>query len=350
MNIIEVNASRRYDIFVEEGLLNRAGMYCAQVLRGKKVLLLTDETVGALYLNTVKQSLEASGFEVNPYTVAVGEDSKSTATYLQVVSYLAENHFTRSDAIVALGGGVVGDLGGFCAATYLRGIGFVQIPTTLLACVDSSVGGKTAVNLPEGKNLLGAFYQPWLVLCDPTALQTLPSEIYADGMAEVIKYGMIRDRTLFEALERGELTDTEIICRCVAIKRDIVEQDERDTGCRQLLNFGHTVGHAVEKCSDFSISHGSAVAIGMAVLTRALSAMGKTPAEECERLLALLAACGLPTTCDIAPQALYEVALSDKKRANDTLALITVPVIGEGGIETIAVTELARYIEMGAVK
>lgn len=348
MTIIEVKASRRYRILVEEGILDHIGVHCAEVLHGKKVLLLTDETVGALYLDAAKLSLEASGFEVIPHTVSVGEGSKSTSTYLRVVSCLAQNRFTRSDAIVALGGGVVGDLGGFCAASYLRGVGFVQIPTTLLACVDSSVGGKTAVNLPEGKNLLGAFYQPWLVLCDPLVLRTLSPAIYADGMAEVIKYGMIRDRALFEALERGELTDTEIICRCVAIKRDVVEADEHDTDCRQLLNFGHTVGHAVEKCSEFAISHGSAVAIGMAILARAMTAMGNMSAAECDRLLKLLAARGLPTTCELAPRALYEAALADKKRAGDTLALIAVPVIGEGRIEHISVAELARYIEMGA--
>lgn len=349
MKIVEVKASRCYQIFVEEGLLERVGTLCADVLHGNKVLLLTDETVGALYLATVKRSLEASGFEVVPYTVAVGEGSKSTATYLQVVSFLAEHRFTRSDAVVALGGGVVGDLGGFCAASYLRGIGFVQIPTTLLACVDSSVGGKTAVNLPEGKNLLGAFYQPWLVLCDPAVLRTLTPAIYADGMAEVIKCGMIRDRALFEALERGALTDTDIICRCVAIKRDVVEADERDNGCRQLLNFGHTVAHAVEKCSDFVISHGSAVAIGMAVIARAMAAMGTMPQAECDRLLALLTACGLPIDCDFAPSALYDAALADKKRTNDMLGLITVPTIGEGRIERIPVTELVQYIERGTM-
>ncbi len=350
MKTINVCASRSYEILVEDGLLDHAGERCAAVLRGKHVLLLTDETVGALYRERVQRSLTQSGFAVHPFTVAPGEGSKSMETYRQVVSFLAENRFTRSDAVVALGGGVVGDLGGFCAATYLRGIAFVQIPTTLLACVDSSVGGKTAVNLPEGKNLLGAFYQPWLVLCDPTVLQTLTPAIYADGMAEVIKYGMIRDWALFEALERGTLSDTEIICRCVSIKRDVVEQDERDTGCRQLLNFGHTVGHAVEKCSGFAVSHGSAVAIGMAYLSRALVTMGQMPSEECHRLLALLEARGLPTRCDVTPQALYEAALSDKKRADDQLALITVPTIGDGQIETIPVTALARYIEQGAAQ
>lgn len=347
MERIDVHASRCYSILIEDGLLSQAGAQCAAVLRGKNILLLTDETVSALYLDTVRGSLEAAGFTVVPYVVAVGESSKSTATYLQVVSFLAAHGFTRSDAIVALGGGVVGDLGGFCAATYLRGIAFVQIPTTLLACVDSSVGGKTAVNLPEGKNLLGAFYQPWLVLCDPQVLRTLEPATYADGMAEVIKYGMIRDKALFEALERGELSDAQIIQRCVSIKRDVVQADERDHGCRQLLNFGHTVGHAVEKCSEFAVSHGRAVAIGMAIVTRAMVAMGTADADECARLLALLKAQNLPIECEFSAQALYEAALSDKKRSNDTLGLITVPTIGDGRIETIPVSELYRYIEMG---
>lgn len=348
MESIEVRASRCYNILIEDGLLSRAGTYCAEVLHGKNVLLLTDETVGGLYLDTVRDSLVAAGFAVTPYVVPVGEGSKSTETYLQVVSFLAAHGFTRSDAIVALGGGVVGDLGGFCAASYLRGIGFVQIPTTLLACVDSSVGGKTAVNLPEGKNLLGAFYQPWLVLCDPQVLRTLTPAIYADGMAEVIKYGMIRDRALFDALERGEADDAAIIKRCVSIKRDVVEADERDHGCRQLLNYGHTVGHAVEKFSHFGISHGSAVAIGMAIVSRAMAAMGTASPEDCERLTALLQKHHLPIACEFTPQELYQAALNDKKRANDTLGLIVVPSIGEGQVHKIPVTELLNYIEMGS--
>lgn len=347
METIEVRASRCYTIVIEEGLLARAGEHCTQVLHGKKVLLLTDETVNALYGDTVERSLCEAGFEVTRLAVPVGEGSKSTAVYLQVVSFLAANGFTRSDAIVALGGGVVGDLGGFCAASYLRGIGFVQIPTTLLACVDSSVGGKTAVNLPEGKNLLGAFYQPWLVLCDPCALRTLPKAIYADGMAEVIKYGMIRDSELFALLESEKLRDAEIISRCVSIKRDVVQADERDHGCRQLLNYGHTIGHAVEKCSNFGISHGSAVAIGMAIVARAMVAMGTMAAKDCARLTALLKKHGLPTTCDFSAAALYEVALSDKKRANDMLGLIVCPTVGDGQINKIPVTALMEYIEKG---
>lgn len=347
METVEVNASRRYRIHIEEGLLSRVGEYCAAVLRGKRVLLLTDETVGALYQETVLQSLEGSGFQATPYTVPAGESSKSTGTYLQLVSFLAEQKFTRSDALVALGGGVVGDLGGFCAATYLRGIGFVQIPTTLLACVDSSVGGKTAVNLPEGKNLLGAFYQPWVVLCDPLVLRTLTPSIYADGMAEVIKYGMIRDRELFDQLERRALSPAEIIRCCVTIKRDVVEADEQDHGCRQLLNFGHTVGHAIEKCSHFAVSHGSAVAIGMAVVSRAMTRQGEMEAEDSRRLEALLSACGLPTVCDFSAEELWQATLADKKRSDDTVGLIVVPRIGDAAIRQVSLEELRRYIEMG---
>ncbi len=342
MECIEVKASRSYDILIENGLLATVGEQCRRVLRGKKVLLLTDETVGDLYLDSVCESLGRAAFEVHCLAVPVGEASKSTQTYLQVVSLLAAKGFTRSDAVVALGGGVVGDLGGFCAATYLRGIGFVQIPTTLLACVDSSVGGKTAVNLPEGKNLLGAFYQPWLVLCDPQVLRTLPANVYADGMAEVVKYGMICDRALFEALESDGLDDAEIIKRCVAIKRNVVQADEHDHGCRQLLNFGHTVGHAVEKCSEFAISHGSAVAIGMAMVARATM-----KAEDTARLEALLKRCGLPVQCTFSAEALYKAACNDKKRDNDTLNLIVCEAIGEGKIHPIAVAEMQALIEKG---
>ncbi len=347
MKTVEVNASRRYFIHIEEGLLSSVGAYCAKVLHGAKILLLTDTTVGPLYGNRVRVSLEESGFRVAEYTVPAGESSKSTAVYLQLVSFLAEHAFTRSDALVALGGGVVGDLGGFCAATYLRGIGFVQIPTTLLACVDSSVGGKTAVNLPEGKNLLGAFYQPWAVLCDPQVLATLTPAEYADGMAEVIKYGMIWDAAFLSKLEQEALSDAEIIHRCVTIKRDVVEADEQDRGCRQLLNFGHTVGHAVEKCSGFSVSHGSAVAIGMAIVSRALVKKGALAAEECRRLLLLLEKQGLPTACDFTAEVLWQAALADKKRVDDRVGLITVPHLGEARVESVTLDELHRYIEMG---
>jgi 3-dehydroquinate synthase len=348
MKTVTVNASTSYDILIGDGLLDRAGELCAEHIGICRVCVVTDDTVHTLYFDRLLRTLTKAGYEVYPFVIPHGEASKSTASLVALLEFCAEHRLTRSDALIALGGGVVGDLGGFCAATYLRGIGFVQVPTTLLACVDSSVGGKTAVNLPEGKNLLGAFYQPQLVLCDPTVLATLPRETYADGMAEVIKYGMIRDRALFEALEAGTLDDGEIIARCVAIKRDVVEADEHDRGCRALLNYGHTIGHAVEKCSHFAVSHGSGVAIGMAMLARAMVKKGAMAAEDARRLCALLERYALPTSCEYGADALYNAALSDKKRAGDTLSLITVPTIGRGEVTSIPVEALRDDIEKGS--
>ena len=257
MNTVHINASKSYDIIIEKGLLPRCGFYIKNVCQAQTICLVTDDTVDALYADTVIQSLQREGFRTVKFVFAHGEESKSSTTYLNLIDFLAENHITRSDVIVALGGGVVGDLSGFAAATFLRGISFIQIPTTLLACVDSSVGGKTAIDIPAGKNLLGAFHQPALVLCDPMTLSTLPDEIYRDGCAEIIKYAMITDAHFFEQLNNQPVKEweEEVIKRCVEIKRDIVMQDEFDRGQRALLNFGHTVGHAIEACSHFTISH-----------------------------------------------------------------------------------------------
>ena len=340
---INVGTQNGYEIHIEEGLLCRVAEECKAVLSSEKILLLTDSHVYPLYGETVSRALSDAGYAVSEYVIPAGEASKSVEQYLAVIDRLAADGFSRSDAIVALGGGVVGDLAGFCAETYLRGIPFVQIPTTLLACVDSSVGGKTAVNLSAGKNLLGAFYQPRLVLCDPLVLKTLEPSVYADGMAEVIKYGMIRDPELFEALENRAWTDTQIIARCVSIKSEIVAEDEFDNGVRLLLNYGHTIGHAVEKCSKFAVSHGSAVAIGMMVMAKA-EPNGEALAE---RLEAVLKTYGLPTRCEYAADDLYAVALSDKKRRNQTLHVITVPSLGNGRIVSIPVEELHTYLQKG---
>lgn len=343
MEKVKVGTGRPYEIHIEEGLLARVGEECAAVLGSEKILLLSDSNVFPLYGEAVGSRLKATGFAVFEYVIPAGENSKNTVQYLEIISLLAQHGFSRSDAIVALGGGVVGDLAGFCAATYQRGIPFVQIPTTLLACVDSSVGGKTAVNLPEGKNLLGAFYQPRLVLCDPLTLRTLPATVYADGMAEVIKYGMIRDRELFEALEKRAWNDTELITRCVTIKSEIVAADEFDNGCRLLLNYGHTIGHAVELCSEFSVSHGSAVAIGMAAMANA-EPNGQALAQRLETVLRLY---DLPTRCDFSEEDLYQAALSDKKRRNQQLHIVTVPQLAEGVVLTIPVENLRHYLREG---
>lgn len=343
MEIVKVGTSRTYEIHIEEGLLSRVAEECSAVLKSEKLLLLTDSNVAPLYAETVHNALSDAGYAVYEYVIPAGELSKSTEQYLRVVSALAKEGFSRSDAIVALGGGVVGDLAGFCASSYLRGIPFVQIPTTLLACVDSSVGGKTAVNLPEGKNLLGTFYQPRLVLIDPLTLKTLTPDVYADGMAEVIKYGMIRDAELFNALERRAWTDMQIITRCVTIKSEVVAADEFDNGCRLLLNYGHTIGHAIERCSGFEISHGSAVAIGMSVMAHA----EQDGAALSQRLDAVLRSYQLPTSCGFSAEELYGAAMVDKKRRNQTLHIITVPTLGNGTVVTIPVEELNTFLRKG---
>jgi len=305
--------------------------------------------VAPLYLNRVKDSLERAGFRVHSFVFPAGEDQKNGGTYLKLLEFLAARRLTRADGLIALGGGVVGDLAGFAAATFLRGIGFLQLPTTLLAAVDSSVGGKTAIDLTNGKNLAGAFYQPQAVLCDLDTLDTLPAEVFADGCAEVIKYGMIGDPALLARLETVDFRadPEELVARCVAQKRDLVEQDEFDTGARQLLNLGHTLGHGVEACSGYTVSHGRAVAIGMTLVTRAAVAFGRCPAEVLPRLRRLLERYGLPDATAYSAQALYEKTLSDKKRSGDTISLVVPIAWGASQLVRIPVSELPAWIERG---
>ena len=272
MKTITVHASQTYDIFIENGLLDACGTILKQTTKAQKAAIITDDTVEALYGARVRASLEKEGFEVIQFVFPHGELSKCSATLNQIYDFLCENSMTRTDCLVALGGGVVGDITGFAAATFLRGMDFVQIPTTLLAQVDSSVGGKTAIDLPGGKNLVGAFKQPVCVICDPRTLDTLPPEIFSDGMGEVIKYGMIRDAALFDLVaahtqESISAVLEEVIAACIAIKRDVVEADEFDTGERMILNYGHTLGHAIESYYHYeTYSHGSAVAAGMCMM------------------------------------------------------------------------------------
>ncbi len=349
MKKITINASTAYDIIIGANLLTSAGDYCKDALGGVcHVCIISDDTVASLYLATVKTSLERAGFLVDSFVFGHGEASKSTETLVSVWEFLAEHRLTRSDALVALGGGVVGDLCGFCAATYLRGIRFVQIPTTLLSAVDSSVGGKTGVDLRAGKNLAGAFHQPSLVLCDYQTLDTLPPEIFADGCAEVIKYGAICDRPFFDLLQSGIRSRIEdVIATCVCHKARIVEDDEFDHGTRQLLNLGHTVGHAIEACSNLSISHGSAVAIGMVIVTRAAVRLGLCPEDDLSSLIALLRAEGLPTECPFSADELASVASADKKRAGATITFVLPFGIGNSQLYPIPVSELRDLIAKG---
>ena len=338
MKWVRVNASRTYDVGIGPSLLDRLGAEIAARIRPQKICLVTDSRVAPIYAARVRAALEPVA-AVAEFVIPAGEASKNGQEYLSLLSFLAKEKLTRSDCLVALGGGVVGDLTGFAAATYLRGVAYVQVPTTLLAAVDSSVGGKTAIDLPEGKNLAGAF----------DLLSTLPPDIFRDGCAEVIKYGVLYDPALFSHLEeKGLGFDREaVIARCVELKRDVVARDEFDRGERQKLNLGHTVGHGVEARSGFTVSHGKAVAIGMAIVSRAAAEMGLCQKEDRDRILAVLERFSLPVSTSISPEELAKAALSDKKRAGNTVNLILPAAIGDCRIVPTPVAQLEGFLKAG---
>ena len=349
MKTVHVNASRSYDVLIGSGLLADLGHHAAAMKKVNKVCIVSDQNVWPLYGEIAKESLSSVGLEIVEFVFSAGEEQKNAETYLQLLNFLAENQLTRSDLIVALGGGVVGDLAGFAAATYLRGISFLQVPTTLLAMVDSSVGGKTAIDLSVGKNLGGAFYQPSLVLCDTDCLKSLPVDIFRDGCAEVIKYGMLYDPALFAHLaETGLDFDQEaVISRCVELKRNVVAEDEFDTGARMKLNLGHTFGHAVEAQSRFEIAHGKGVAIGMAIVSRAGAAYGICEESAKDAIIEILEKFDLPCSCDFSAESLYLAALSDKKRSGGTVNLIIPERIGFCRIAPTPVEKIQAFIEAG---
>ena len=350
MTTVTVNASGTYDALIGHGILPELGGRIQALLPlVHNVAVVTDETVAELYAEAVLDTLTRAGFTPHTYTLKPGESSKSGTIYLGLLNKLAEAGFTRSDCIVALGGGVVGDLAGFVAATFLRGIAYIQVPTTLLAMVDSSVGGKTAIDLPHGKNLAGAFYQPALVLIDTNTLETLPEEIFQDGMAEVIKYGMLNCSRLLDQLLHDDIIQAlpAIISTCVTIKRDLVEQDEFDTGQRMLLNLGHTVGHAIEKLSGYATSHGQAVAIGMAVDTRAAVAKQLCHPDCLHMLKRLLDRYKLPSRTDFSAKAIFEAAQTDKKRQGEEITIAIPRKLGHSVLVQIPVEELLHWITLG---
>ena len=349
MNTVHVNTAKEYDILIGSGVLSQIGTLAAKVCKGGAACIVSDTNVWPLYGSLIQQRLREAGFTVCDFVFSAGEASKNGQTLLSLLNYLAEAHITRSDIIIALGGGVVGDLAGFAAAVYLRGIPFIQVPTTLLAAVDSSIGGKTAIDLPAGKNLAGAFYQPSLVLCDTDCLATLPTETFRDGCAEVIKYGILYDPELFSYLAQAGLGfDREkVITRCVELKRDVVTEDEFDTGARMKLNLGHTIGHGVEKESDFTLSHGKAVAIGIAIISRATAALGICSEGTRDSILAILNTFDLPCSCSYSADALCNAALSDKKRNGGTINLIVPHKIGDCIIRPTPVDALLPFIKAG---
>lgn len=349
MKTISVSASRSYNVLIGSNLLPALGQQILTLGNPQKIAIISDSNVWPLYGEAVEDSLTQSGFQVVSYIFPAGEFSKNGETYLEILNFLAENRLTRSDWIVALGGGVVGDLAGFAAATYHRGIHFVQVPTTLLAAVDSSVGGKTAIDLSAGKNLAGAFYPPSLVLCDLDTLNTLPHSIFADGCAEVIKYGILYDAALFDSLLQTGLdfNREEVIARCVELKRNVVMEDEFDIGARMKLNLGHTIGHGVEAKSNFTLSHGKAVAIGMAITARAACALGICTEQAKSRIIRCIERFGLPTQTDCTAEELYSFALSDKKRSGSTVSLIVPEEIGSCLIQITPVDKVKSFIKAG---
>ena len=342
MRIVPVSlGDRSYVIKIGGGLLSRLGAECAQLKLGQRCAVITDSNVGKKYAATALKSLTASGLEPVLITIPAGEKSKRIAVVEKCYDRLAAHRLERKSFIVALGGGVVGDLAGFVAATYLRGIPFVQVPTTLLAQVDSSVGGKTGVNLRAGKNLVGAFYQPQLVLCDLDTLQTLPEREYVSGLAEVIKYGIICDAVLFAQLERNlpkllkrdvsALRD--VVARCCEIKADVVGQDETEGGLRAILNFGHTIGHAIENSSGYGrFLHGEAIAIGQVAAAKLSHKILGLPSGDVERIEKLFVRAGLPAKIKLNAaqrKKLFAAMKLDKKVSNGEVKFVLAEKIGK---------------------
>jgi 3-dehydroquinate synthase len=353
---VRVNLEDRgYLILIKNSLLNESGEIIFSSNVGKNAVVITNTTVGTLYLASIVKSLEEALFHVDVITIPDGEQYKTLSQMEQIYNYLFSFNLDRASPIIALGGGVVGDMAGFAAATYLRGIPLVQIPTTLLAQVDSSVGGKTGVNLPQGKNMVGAFYQPRIVLIDPLVLRTLDSRELRSGLAEVIKYSIINDREFFSYLQSNmdktlkldQSVLPAIIKTCCTIKAAITSQDERERGMRAILNFGHTIGHAIETLTHYhEYSHGEAVSMGMAAAAKLSAAWGYSSADDCKQLIALLEAAGLPTRLPAFPASDYlQATQKDKKRAGGNIRMVLMKRIGEVSIEEVSSEKLLTTFE-----
>lgn len=338
-----------YPILTGSGLLDTLGEEIAALTKPCRVMLISDENVAPLYLERAQYALKNAGFTVAARVVPAGEESKSAAVFSELLEAFAEEHLTRTDLAVALGGGVIGDLTGFVSGCYLRGIRFVQVPTTLLSAVDASVGGKTAINLQHGKNLAGLFHQPLAVFCDTDTLRTLTPHELADGAAEAIKTGILGDPQLFDIYESGDPSASyeEIISRAVAYKSKIVTEDPTEHGVRKLLNLGHTAAHAIEILSSFEISHGHAVSIGMAIVSRAAVKRGILDSDVSARILHTLERNHLPTFCPYSAAQLAEIAVLDKKAAAKSITVILPEAIGHCRMETIPLDALEQLFADG---
>ncbi len=347
MTKIRVNASKPYDVVIGKGILAQSGKLISEAIKGRKAVIVTDDVVNGLYTEALLKSMKEAGFTADVFVFPNGEESKCHKTLIELYGFLSEKNITRSDFLVALGGGVVGDLTGFAAATYLRGIDYVQIPTTLLAQVDSSVGGKTAVDIEAGKNLVGAFKQPDIVIADIDTLSTLTDEIFTDGMGEVVKYGMIWSESLFELLSEGNVKENlqKIVEECVDIKRQVVETDEFDTGLRMILNFGHTLAHSIEKYYNYKgFSHGKAVSVGMYLISIIGEKAGLIETPVSNKLKECLIKNNMPFEADVPAEALFSGAVNDKKRFSDNINIILCRTIGKADIVKMNINDFKKII------
>lgn len=347
MSVISVKTPRQYDITVENGIINNCGETIAKVTKGKNCVVVTDSNVAPLYLTTVKNSLESQGISVNTHIFPAGEENKTLKTVEEMLHSFCESGLTRQDFAVALGGGVTGDLTGFASAIYMRGIAYIGIPTTLLAQIDSSVGGKTGCDLSFGKNLVGSFHAPKAVIIDPLCLNTLPQRVFNDGLGEAIKYGVIKSEKLFDRLMNENAKDfiNELIEECVSIKRDVTENDFFEKGERMLLNYGHTIGHAIEKYYNYKdITHGEAVCIGMVTMAAAAERNGLCEEGLAKKITSCLHKYALPATTAIELEKLCEGALNDKKRRGKDIKIVLPEKIGSCIIKTVPADSLAQYL------
>ena len=349
IQIIHVRTNPEYDVVIGPGLLKECGSRLKETVGLCHMAVVTDSNVAPLYLETVKSSLSEAGFQVSTYTFPAGEAHKNFNSLSDILEFLAGEQLTRVDCVAALGGGVTGDMAGLAAALYLRGVKYVQLPTTLLSAVDSSVGGKTAIDLSAGKNLAGAFMQPSAVICDTDCLKTLPPKVFADGAAEALKTGVLCSEKLFARMEAGLRVSEleEIIAQCVAFKAGVVERDEKEQGERKLLNLGHTIGHAIEKCSGYKISHGRAVGVGTYIMARAAENLGWTEEPIAGRIAACLAQNGLPTGTEYDAESLAASASADKKRSGGDITLVVPRRIGLCELKKMPVSELLPVIRAG---
>lgn len=348
MNTVRVEAGRPYEVHIGHGLLPAVGDALLSCHARCRVALVCDAAVWPLYGPQVTASLEKAGFEVYPYLLPTGEGSKCMASVERLLQFFADVWMTRDDVVATLGGGVMHDVAGFAASMYLRGVALVHIPTTLLAAVDASVGGKTAINLPQGKNLAGAYWHPTLVVCDCDTFDTLPEDVFTDGIAECLKYGVICDRALFESIAQGALDGDclDVVTRCIQIKAEHVSVDEQDRGRRQLLNLGHTIGHTIEVHSGFAVPHGRAVAIGMAGMARMSEALGLCAMGCAGLLVAMLDRLGLPSDMPKDIDALAKIAMRDKKRHGDSVTLVLPVTIGACILRPTDVSDFPRLFRL----